>query len=65
MKKSKINKKILFASLAGVVTLTSVAAIAASCNDSNKDDGKTNKDGNYISKLSLEDFYAKPARDDS
>lgn len=65
MKKSKINKKILFASLAGVVTLTSVAAIAASCNDSNKDDGKTNKDGNYISKLSLEDFYAKPAGDDS
>ncbi|WP_303922965.1 BMP family protein [Ureaplasma parvum] len=65
MKKSKINKKILFASLAGVVTLASVAAVAASCNDSSKDNGKTNKDGNYISKLSLENFYAKPSGDDS
>lgn len=63
MKKSKINKKILFASFAGVATLASVAAIVASCNDSNKNNGGTSQDGNYVSKLVLENFYSKPAGD--
>lgn len=78
MKKFKLNKKVLFASLAGVFGAAGIVAVAAACSDDSKQNNSgttnqgttgssssgTNNAGNYNSKLTDQEFYGR-ARDEN